>query len=146
MEVEAGIDRVFDFLADPSNLTDWWPRVVRVEAIEGVPGQAGLIWTSVVEADSGRRLRLDYEMVEVEPGARLLWEHRLEGTAFGAHLARQSTEITVVDRDGKVTIDVGLNGELRGAAKLAGPSLKSDQKKLLAAALERLAGVFAGGG
>jgi uncharacterized protein YndB with AHSA1/START domain len=146
VEVEAGIDRVFDFLANPSNLTEWWPRVVRVEAIEGVPGQAGLLWTSVVEADSGRRLRLDYEMVEVDPGARLIWEHRLEGTAFGAHLVRQSTEVTVAGRDGKATIDVRLSGELRGAAKLAGPSLKSDQKKLLAVALERLAGAFRGEG
>ena len=112
--------------------------MVRVESVEGTKGESGLLWTSVVEADSGRRLRLDYELVEVDRGSRLLWEHRLEGTAFGAHLARQATEIVVTGSDRGTVVEVGLAGELRGAAKLAGPSLKSDQKKLLESALEAL--------
>ena len=112
--------------------------MVRVESVEGTNGEPGLIWTSVVEADSGRRLRLDYELVECDLGSRLLWEHRLEGTAFGAHLARQATEIEITATDRGAAVEVGLAGELRGAAKLAGPSLKSDQKKLLQSALEAL--------
>lgn len=92
----------------------------------------------MVEADSGRRLRLDYEMVKVETGRFLEWEHRLEGTAFGAHLVRQSTEVLLEGEGGAVTVELGLKGELKGAAKLAGPSLKGDQKKLLEAALARL--------
>ena len=138
VELALGADRVFEYLANPANLASWWPRVVRVEAVEGIPGQPGLLWTSVVEADSGRRMRLDYELVEAEPGRRLVWEHRLEGTAFGAHLTRQATEVVLRGGEGEVELDLGLSGELRGAAKLAGPSLKSDQKKLLEAALERL--------
>lgn len=77
-------------------------------------------------------------MVRVEPGRLLEWEHRLEGTAFGAHLVRQSTEVLLDGEGGSVTVELALKGELRGAAKLAGPSLKGDQKKLLEAALARL--------
>ncbi len=112
--------------------------MVRVESVEGTRGEPGLLWTSVVEADSGRRLRLDYELIEAEVGSRVAWEHRLEGTAFGTHLARQATEIEITGSDRGALVEVSLAGELRGAAKLAGPSLKSDQRKLLENALEAL--------
>lgn len=120
--------------------------MVRVEYVQGEPGAPGLQWTSVVEADSRRRLRLDYEMVLAERPDLLRWEHRLEGTAFGAHLARQATEFELVPREGGTTIRATLTGELRGAAKLAGPSLKSDQKKLLGTALESLGEILEGTG
>lgn len=68
----------------------------------------------------------------------ILWEHRLEGTAFGAHMTKQATELELVQDEEGTTIRVTLTGELRGAAKLAGPSLKSDQKKLLEGALQTL--------
>lgn len=112
--------------------------MVRVESVEGADESEGLVWTTVVEADSRRRLRLDYEMVEVERPDRLSWEHRLEGTVFGSHLARQATELTIRPSNRGAIVGVTLIGELRGAARLAGPSLKSDQKKLLAEALDRL--------
>ena len=138
MEVGVSPEDAYSFLIDPRNLTGWWPRVVRVEFVEGRPGEAGLIWTSVVEADSRRRLRLDYELIEADRPERIVWEHRLEGTAFGAHLARQATEIDLVPVGEGTRVAVTLTGELRGAAKLAGPSLKSDQKKLLDGALRSL--------
>ena len=59
-----------------------------MEAVEGNPGQEGLIWTNVVEADSGRRLRLDYLMVASDRDSKLCSEHQLEGTAFSGHLVR----------------------------------------------------------
>lgn len=124
---------------DPRNLPEWWPRVVRVEFLDGQPGEPGLRWTSVVEADSRRRLRLDYEMLVAERPGRLLWEHNLEGTAFGAHMAKQATAVDLTASGDGTTIGVTLTGELKGTAKLAGPSLKSDQKKLLGTALEHLA-------
>jgi carbon monoxide dehydrogenase subunit G len=133
-----GLEEAWTFLVDPVNLTEWWPRVVRVEYLEGEPGTPGLQWTAVVEADSRRRLRLDYELVVAERPDRILWEHRLEGTVFGTHLARQATEVELVPGERGTKIRVTLTGELRGAAKLAGPSLKSDQKKLLETALESL--------
>lgn len=110
-----------------------------MEAVEGPAGLPGLIWTNVVEADSGRRLRLDYRMVEVETDSKLGWEHILEGTAFSAHLSRQLVEVGLSRATEGTRVAVTVIGELKGAAKLAGPSLKSDQKKLLDEALGRLA-------
>lgn len=109
-----------------------------MEAVEGQSGEEGLIWTNVVEADSGRRLRLDYRMVDSDRGSRLCWEHLLEGTAFSGHLARQAVEVELSDAPEGTRVAVTAIGELKGAARLAGPSLKSDQKKLLDEALERL--------
>jgi len=111
---------------------------VRVEGVEGESGQEGLIWTNVVEADSGRRLRLDYRMVASDRDSRLCWEHQLEGTAFSGHLVRQAVEVELSDAPGGTRVAVTAIGELKGAARLAGPSLKSDQKKLLDGALKRL--------
>lgn len=110
-----------------------------MEAVEGPAGEPGLVWTNVVEADSGRRLRLDYRMVESDLDSRLGWEHILEGTAFSAHLTRQAVEVTLSSDPQGTRVAVTAIGELKGAAKLAGPSLKSDQKKLLDEALGRLA-------
>ena len=109
-----------------------------MEAIEGPAGEPGLVWTNVVQADSGRRLRLDYQMVESELDSKLGWEHILEGTAFSAHLTRQAVEVRLSDGPQGTALAVTATGELKGAAKLAGPSLKSDQKKLLDEALGRL--------
>ncbi|MFM9045155.1 MAG: SRPBCC family protein [Solirubrobacterales bacterium] len=138
VEVRARPGEVFRFLGDPSNLVRWWPRVVRVEAVEGQSGEEGLIWTNVVEADSGRRLRLDYRMVDSDRASRLCWEHLLEGTAFSGHLVRQAVEVELSDAPEGTRVAVTAIGELKGAARLAGPSLKSDQKKLLDEALGRL--------
>lgn len=113
-----------------------------MEGIEGPAGEPGLVWTNVVEADSGRRLRLDYRMVQCEADSKLGWEHILEGTAFSAHLTRQAVEVELSGDTQGTRVAVTATGELRGAAKLAGPSLKSDQKKLLDEALRRLAGAL----
>lgn len=117
-----------------------------MEFLEGAPGEPGLVWTSVVEADSRRRLRLDYELTVASRPSQIAWEHRLEGTAFGAHLTRQATEIAITPSGEGTRVEVTLTGELRGAAKLAGPSLKSDQKKLLDRALEGLRARLEGDG
>lgn len=109
-----------------------------MESLEGTPGEAGLVWTNVVEADSGRRLRLDFEMVKLAEPVEVEWEHRLEGTAFGVHLVRQATMLRISPDSLGAKVEATLSGELKGAAKLAGPSLKSDQKKLLESALGQL--------
>ena len=66
---------------------------------------------------------------------------RTDGQAHGARIEVEGGRVLGVaphpSARGTV-VEVGLAGELRGAAKLAGPSLKSDQKKLLESALEAL--------
>ena len=56
-------DRVYDVISDPRRLTEWWPRVTRVESIDGKPGTSRTQWTNVLAADSGRKLRMDYRCI-----------------------------------------------------------------------------------
>ena len=119
-------------------MAKWWPRVVAVEFIEGSPGDAGLRWTMVLEADSGRRMRLDYAFAEAVEPSRLVWFHELEGTRFSEHLNRQQTTISIESVEAGSRVTITSDGELKGAAKLASLALKSDQKKMLEQALDGL--------
>jgi carbon monoxide dehydrogenase subunit G len=129
---------VWRFVSDPVNLALWWPRVVGVEFVSGEPGDAGTQWTKILEAGSGRRMRLDYTCVEAEPLHRMTWVHELEGTRFQEHLNRQSTTILVEQEDSGCLVTITTEGELKGAAKLASLALKGDQKKMLDQALDAL--------
>lgn len=132
-------DKVYDLVSDPSRLSEWWPRVVRVEDVSGRAGSERTRWTCVLAADSGRMLRLDYRCVGATRPERYEWEHELEGTPYESHLTRQSVEARISDhQDGSEISLTTVNG-LRGTAKIAGFSMKKGQRELLDAALDALA-------
>lgn len=108
------------------------------ESDSGVPDT----WTKVLEADSGRRMRLDYTCGEFEDPGRFIWFHNLEGTRFEEHLTRQETTISLEEAGGDCLVTITSDGELRGSAKIASLALKGDQKKMLDQALDGLASVF----
>ena len=137
-------DKVYDLISDPSRLSQWWPRVVRVEDVAGKPGTERTRWTCVLGADSGRMLRLDYRCTGATRPARYEWEHELEGTPYEQHLARQSVEARLSESDGGTLVSLTTVNSLRGTAKIAGFSMKKGQKDLLDHALAALAGHFEG--
>ena len=135
-------DRVYDVISDPRRLTDWWPRVTRVENVDGKPGTARTQWTNVLAADSGRKLRMDYRCVGATRPERYVWEHELSGTPFEEHLQNQTTEVRLDPDDGGTEISLTANHTLRGSARLAGFMMKKTQKQMLDQALEALGKVF----
>lgn len=135
-------ERVFDVISDPRRLTEWWPRVVRVEHVAGKPGAARTRWTNVLAADSGRKLRLDYCCLASNRPERYQWEHELEGTPFADHMLRQVSEIHLVPHPEGTEIRVSSTHTLRGSARLAGFAMKRSQKEMLEAALDGLERVF----
>ncbi len=135
-------ERVYDLISDPARLTEWWPRVVRVEDVSGKAGAERTRWTCVLGADSGRRLRLDYRCTGATRPGRYEWEHELEGTPYESHLARQSFDARIeADGDSSVVTLTTVN-TLRGSARLAGFTMKKGQKGLIDTALVSLAEVF----
>ena len=136
--IPATPERVFEVVSDPRRLTDWWPRVVRVEDIAGRPGAERTRWTNVLAADSGRKLRLDYCCLASEPPGRYEWEHELEGTPFADHMTSQTTEILLEPDPGGTAMKITSTHTLKGTAKLAGFAMKRSQKDMLEAALNRL--------
>jgi uncharacterized protein YndB with AHSA1/START domain len=144
--VPASPDKVYDVVSDPVRLTEWWPRVIRVEDVAGKAGAERTRWTSVLSADSGRMLRLDFRCTGATRPGRYEWEHELEGTPYESHLARQAVEARISEVGGGSEISLTTVNSLRGTAKIAGFSMKKGQRELLDQALDSLAKVFGEGG
>lgn len=140
--VAADPDRVYDLVSDPSRLPEWWPRVIRVEDVAGKAGAERTRWTSVLGADSGRMLRLDYRCLGATRPGRYEWEHELEGTPYEAHLARQSFEARITGKGAGSEVELTTVNTLRGTARIAGFTMKKGQRELLDEALGNLAEVF----
>ncbi|MCB0829790.1 MAG: SRPBCC family protein [Solirubrobacterales bacterium] len=140
--VPANPDRVYDLVSDPSRLSEWWPRVIRVEDVAGKAGAERTRWTSVLEADSGRMLRLDYRCTGATRPQRYEWEHELDGTPYQSHLVRQAVEVRITPKGEGSEVSLTTVNALRGTAKIAGFSMKRGQRELLDEALEGLAGNF----
>ncbi len=140
--VPATPDRVYDVIGDPRRLKEWWPRVTRVEDVDGKAGTARTRWTNVLAADSGRKLRMDYTCLGATRPERYEWEHELEGTPFADHLLKQTTEIRLRPAGEGTEVAITANHTLRGSARLAGFMMKKTQRQMLDRALESLAQVF----
>lgn len=140
--VLAAPDQVYDLISDPSRLSEWWPRVVRVEDVAGRAGAERTRWTCVLGADSGRMLRLDYRCSGATRPERYEWEHELEGTPYEKHLARQAVEARIVATGEGSEVSLTTVNSLRGTAKIAGFSMKKNQRELLDRALDALGGLF----
>lgn len=135
-------DGVYDVISDPRRLSDWWPRVTRVENVDGKAGTSRTQWTNVLAADSGRKLRMDYRCVGATRPERYIWEHELSGTPFEEHLQNQTTEVRLRPGDGGTEISLTATHTLRGSARLAGFMMKKTQKQMLDQALAALGTVF----
>ena len=82
------IDRLWETLSDPHHLPRWWPRVERVEEVTGDA------FTEVLRAASGRSVRADFELVQIDPDARHVhWAQQLQGTPFARVLRSSEVEI-----------------------------------------------------
>lgn len=135
-------DAVYDVVSDPRRLREWWPRVTRVEDVDGKPGTARTRWTNVLLADSGRKLRMDYCCIGATRPRRYVWEHELAGTPFAEHMLEQTTEVLLEPGKGGTAVTLTANHTLRGSARIAGFMMKKTQKQMLDGALAGLATVF----
>lgn len=135
LEIPVAIDLVWDFVSRPGNLAKWWPRVIRVEGIVGQPGTRGLTWTSLLEADSGRRVRLDFRATGADPPRAFSWIQELADTRFEQHLKRQEYLIHLEGATGGTVLELTAETDLKGTAKLASLTLRKSQGKVLERAL-----------
>ncbi len=101
-------------LADPWHQARWWPRVVRMEAVDDER------FTQVLGTAGGRGVRADYRVLERERLQRLAWAQELAGTPFQRLLAEAVTtvELASVDDDA-TTVTIELRQRLLGWSRLA---------------------------
>lgn len=102
-------------LADPWHQARWWPRVVRMEAVED--GR----FTQVLGTARGRGVRADFRIVEAVEPRLLRWEQELAGTPFERLLAQAETAIALepAGGDAATTVTIELRQRLLGWSRLA---------------------------
>jgi len=71
IDIDRPVDVVAAFAADPDNAPAWYDNIVSIQWRTAPPLQVGTV-VAFVARFLGRRLSYDYEMVEHEPGARLV--------------------------------------------------------------------------
>jgi uncharacterized protein YndB with AHSA1/START domain len=86
--IAAPADELWLLIRDPHHLPRWWPRVTRVEDVEGDA------FTEVMRTAKGRLMRADFNVVQAdERELALRWSQRVEGTPFGRLLSSAETEV-----------------------------------------------------
>jgi uncharacterized protein YndB with AHSA1/START domain len=86
--IKAPADELWAVIRDPLHLPRWWPRVTRVEDVEGDS------FTEVMRTSRGKLVRADFRFVKSEEPARALsWEQQVEGTPFARVLKAAETEV-----------------------------------------------------
>lgn len=96
-------------IADPHHLPRWWPRVARVEDVEGGA------FTEVMKTGKGKVVRADFELVSADEGARALrWQQRLAGSPFARVLSSAQTTISLREASGGTEVTIALEQTLAG--------------------------------
>jgi uncharacterized protein YndB with AHSA1/START domain len=86
--IAAPAEQLWEVVRDPHHLPRWWPRVTRVEDVEGDA------FTEVMKTAKGRFVRADFNLVQADEGERaLLWSQRVAGTPFARVLKSAETEV-----------------------------------------------------
>jgi uncharacterized protein YndB with AHSA1/START domain len=98
-KIAAPAQELWELICDPHHLPRWWPRVERVEAVEG------FAFTQVLRSDRGKIVRADFLTLDRdEQQLRVLWAQQIEGTPFARVLASSETEVRLVAaNDGAAT-------------------------------------------
>ena len=92
--IAAPADELWLLVRDPHHLPRWWPRVTRVEDVEGDA------FTEVMRTRKGRLIRADFNVAQADEQQRALrWSQRVEGTPFGRLLKSAETEVRLTPLD-----------------------------------------------
>jgi uncharacterized protein YndB with AHSA1/START domain len=122
-------------VADPHRLPQWWPRVERVE---GVSGQG---FTQVMRSKRGALVRADFRIGRRNKPRVIEWSQDVEGTPFAGLLKSSVTTVTLDDAPdggGGTVVELKLAQKLQGGNRLGGFMVKRAARKQLDAALEAL--------
>jgi uncharacterized protein YndB with AHSA1/START domain len=104
--IAAPVEQLWELVCDPHHLPRWWPRVTRVEGVEGNA------FTEVMKTEKGKIVRADFDIVALDRDRHLLsWSQRIEQTPFARVLASSETDVLLAGGDGSSTTHVTI--ELR---------------------------------
>jgi uncharacterized protein YndB with AHSA1/START domain len=119
-------------VADPRHLPRWWPRVERVEGVQGDG------FTKVLRSDKGATVRADFTVIERRAPELLRWRQELVDTPFEKLLASAETTVALSRADGGTKVELRMAQKLRGIARLGGFMVRRAAAKQLDDALDGL--------
>jgi carbon monoxide dehydrogenase subunit G len=135
--VSAIPEHVWDVVADPERLPEWWPNVQRVEEIEAKA------WTTVLASPKGgRTLRADFTLVASEHPRRRAWRHEVAASPFERVLTDSVTDIRLEPVADGTEVQIAEEMGLRGFSRLGGGQVKRATKRKLDGALDGLERLF----
>jgi len=130
-------EHVWDVVAVPERLTEWWPNVQRVEEADGKA------WTTVLASPKGGRLlRADFSLVASEHPRRRSWRHEVAASPFERVLTDSVTDIRLEPVEGGTEVRISEEMGLRGFSHLGGGQVKRAAKRKLDGALDGLERLF----
>ena len=131
--VRAPRDELWELIIDPYHLPRWWPRVQRVEEVEGNA------WTKVMISSRGRAVRSDYTRVETDAPRRVLWRQEVDESPFERLLAEATIELELEPHgDGRTRVRLTADQTLRGKTRFGGMMVRRATKRTLNEALDGL--------
>jgi uncharacterized protein YndB with AHSA1/START domain len=133
--IGASPERVWELVSDPHSLPRWWPRIKRVEDVQGKGDRAR--WTAVLETERGAGVRADYRCAGSTNRRRFAWTQDLDGTPFERILRESRVEIRL-EPEGADATQVRLSSEerLRGLSRLGSSMMRGATRKRLDEALD----------
>lgn len=124
--------RLWEVVADPARLPDWWPNVQRVE--EATRGR----WTTVLGTRKGRSLRVDYTLLDSQHPQRLAWRQELDESPFERILSESVTEVELEPAAEGTDVRLTARLRLRGLSRFGGFQVSRATGRQLDEALEGL--------
>ena len=131
--VAASPDDVWATVGDPYHLPRWWPRVERVELVQGDG------FTQLLRTEKGRAIRADFRVVRSQKPEVRRWRQEVAGTPFEGILESAETEIRL-EPAGETGTRVTLEQDqrLRGLARFGGFMARRAARRSLDSALDGL--------
>jgi uncharacterized protein YndB with AHSA1/START domain len=130
--VPASPDDVWATVGDPYHLPRWWPRVERVELVQGDG------FTELLRTDKGRNIRADFRVLQSRRPELRRWRQEVDGTPFAGILVSAQTEIRL-DPDGSGTrVTLTQEQRMKGMARLGGFMARRAARRALDGALDGL--------
>ena len=126
-------EEVWAVVGDAYHLPRWWPRVTRVE---GVDGDA---FTQVLTTAKGVPVRADFRVVESSAPSLRRWEQQVVNTPFERILVASSVEVRIERAgDAATVVSLTLAQRMRGLGMLGGFMVRRAGRKQLDGALDGL--------
>jgi uncharacterized protein YndB with AHSA1/START domain len=142
--IDAPVEVVWATVSDPNHLPRWWPRVTRVENVQGSPGAKRTRWTTLLGTEAGRAVRADFRCVSAAVNERYVWEQEIADTPFERILKRAETEVRMHAAGAGTEVTIATNQSLRGLSRLGSPWMRRATARTLSDALSGLENALVG--